>query len=102
MRHDAIELATAGGTQQRRALHQVVERHRQHSSLGRTADRVPGSTDTLQQRRDAVRRSDLADEIDVPDIDAELEDAVATSAFRVPVLSRCSASIRRSFERLPW
>ena len=29
-------------------------------------------------------------------------DAVATSAFSVPLLSRVSASSRRSFDRLPW
>ena len=37
------------------------------------ADRVAGAADALQQRRDPVRRSDLADEIDVADVDAELE-----------------------------
>jgi hypothetical protein len=34
---------------------------------------VTRSADTLQQRRDAVRRSDLTDEIDVPDVDTELQ-----------------------------
>ena len=33
----------------------------------------PGSADALQERRDPVRRADLADEIDVADVDAQLE-----------------------------
>ena len=41
--------------------------------FGVPATRVARPADALQQRRDAVRRSDLADQIDVADVDAELE-----------------------------
>ena len=58
---------------QRRAFHQVVARHREEASLRGAADRVARSPDALQQRRDAVRGANLADEIDVADVDAELE-----------------------------
>ena len=73
MGHDAVEVTAARRTQERRALHQVVQRHRQHSPFWRAADRVSRSTDALEQRRDAMRRSDLTHEIDMTDVDAELE-----------------------------
>src|ERR1043165_2883411 len=34
---------------------------------------MAGPADALQERRDAMRRSDLADEIDAADVDPELE-----------------------------
>ena len=73
VRHDGVEVAAAGCPQQRRAFHEVVQRDREHSPFWGTADCVTRSADTLQQRRDAVRRSDLTDEIDVPDVDTELQ-----------------------------
>ena len=66
---------------------------------------VTGSTDTLQERRDAPRRSDLAHEIDVADVDAELqrrsgheglEGAGFETCFGVqPLLFRETAMMRR-------
>ena len=41
--------------------------------LGMPAIVCPDRPDALEQRRDPVRRSDLADEIDVADVDAQLE-----------------------------
>ena len=43
------------------------------AALRQSVDRVPGTADALQERRDAVWRPNLADEVDVPDVDAELE-----------------------------
>jgi hypothetical protein len=34
---------------------------------------VARTADALQERRDAMRRADLADEIDMADVDAELQ-----------------------------
>src|SRR5205807_9434110 len=72
-RDDAIELAPAHRTDERRAFDQIVARNRQQPSLRRAADRVPRAADALQERGNAVRRSDLADQIDMTDVDAELE-----------------------------
>jgi hypothetical protein len=43
------------------------------ATLRRAADGVARSTDALEQSGNAMRRSDLADKIDVPDVDTELE-----------------------------
>ena len=59
--------------QQRGAFDQVVARDREQPALRRAGDRVARSADALQKRGDPVRRADLADQIDVPDVDAELE-----------------------------
>ena len=70
---DGVELTAADRSEQRGAFHEVVARHRQQATLGRARNGVTRSTDPLQQRRDAVGRADLADQIDVTDIDAELQ-----------------------------
>ena len=41
--------------------------------FGHRAARVAGAADALEQRRDAARRAELADQLDRPDVDAELE-----------------------------
>ena len=78
------------------AFHEVVARHRQQATLRCARNGVTRSTDPLQQGRDAVGRPDLANQIDVTDIDAEFQRCVATSALSVPLLRRCSASMRVS------
>ena len=64
-RRDAVE--------QRRALDQVVARQREQPALRRAVDRVARAPDALQEARDRARRAELADQIDVADVDAELE-----------------------------
>ena len=73
LHHDRVEFTAADRSKQGGALHEVVARHRQQATLGRSRNRVSRSADSLQQRRDPVRRADLADEIDVTDVDAELQ-----------------------------
>src|SRR5581483_7149860 len=73
VRDDRIELAATNRAQERDALDQIVTRLGEEPSFRRAADRVTRAADTLQERRDAMRRSDLADEINGPDVDAELE-----------------------------
>ena len=62
-----------GRVEQRGAFDQVVARQREQPALGRAADRVAGAADALQEGRDRARRAELADQVDVADVDAELE-----------------------------
>jgi hypothetical protein len=55
---------------------------------------VPGAADALEERRDAVRRPDLADQIDVADVDAELERRGRDERLQLAALQRSSASRR--------
>ncbi len=68
-----VELAAAHGIEQRRALDQVVARLREQTALGDAADAVVGAPDPLQEGGDGVRRAQLADQVDIADVDAELE-----------------------------
>ena len=68
-----VELAAPDAVEQRRAFDQIVARQRKEPPLGRAADRVAGAADALQEGRDRARRAELADEVDVADVDAELE-----------------------------
>ena len=54
-------------------LDQLVAGHREQPAARRGAQRVTGAADPLEQRGHRARRSDLHDEIDPADVDAELE-----------------------------
>ena len=71
--HDGVEITVTGGAEERGALDEVVQGDRQHPALGRAGNRVARSANTLQKRSDAMRGSDLADEIHVADVDAQLQ-----------------------------
>ena len=68
-----VELAALHAIEQRRAFDELVARQREQPALRHAADMVPGAADALQERCDPARRADLADEIDVADIDAEFK-----------------------------
>ncbi len=68
-----IELAALDGVEQRRAFDQLVARQRKEARLGHAADLVARAARALQERRDGARRPQLAHELDVADVDAELE-----------------------------
>ena len=68
-----VELAAAHAVEQRRALDQLVAREREQPALGRAVDRMPRAPDPLQEARDRARRAELADQVDLADVDAELE-----------------------------
>ena len=68
-----IELAAAHAVEQRRAFDQVVARQREQPALRHAADRVAGAADALQEAGDRARRAELADQVDVADVDAELQ-----------------------------
>ena len=70
---ETVELAAAHAVEQRRAFDQLVARQREEPALGRAADGVARAADALQEARDRARRAELADQVDVADIDAELE-----------------------------
>src|SRR5262249_10533547 len=67
----AIELAAAHAVEQRGTLDQLIPRQRKEPAFRGAVDGMAGSADTLQKRRDRPRRAELADEIDIADIDAE-------------------------------
>ena len=71
MKH--IEFAAPHAIEQRRAFDQIVARGREQAPLGHAADLMAGAADPLQQARDIARRTDLADQIDVADIDAQFQ-----------------------------
>ena len=68
-----IELAAAHTVEQRRALDELVARQREEAALRRAGDRMSRTPDPLQEARDRARRAELAHQIDIADIDAELE-----------------------------
>ena len=70
---DAIESPFADGAHERGTFHQFFAGEREQSSLRHGAERVTGPADALQEGRDRPRRSKLADEVDVSDIDAEFQ-----------------------------
>ncbi len=70
---EPIEFAAPHAVEQGRAFHEVVSGEREQPPLGGRADRMAGSADALQEARDRARRADLADHVDVADVDPELE-----------------------------
>ena len=81
-----IELAAADAVEQRRALHQLVAGQRKQPALGRAVDGVPGPADALQEGCDRARRSELADQVDLADVDAQLERSGRHERFQFAVL----------------
>ena len=86
VRDEPIELALTYRVQQGRAFDQVVACHREQPALRRPVNGVPRAADALEERRDAVRRPDLAHEIDVADVDAELERGRRDERFEARLL----------------
>ena len=70
---DRVELAGAHRAHGRRALDELVAREREQDSFGYRPEEVAGAADALEQLRDRPRRAEVADEVDVADVDAELE-----------------------------
>lgn len=70
---EPVELAAAHGVEQRRALHQLVAAQGKQPAPGNPGDGVIGPADALQENGDGARRAELAHQVHVSDIDAELE-----------------------------
>ena len=72
-RLDRVELVPPDAREQRRALDEVVARQREQPPLRHSPQAVTRAADALQERSDRMRRAELADEIDVADVEPELE-----------------------------
>ena len=73
-RHDQpVEFAAIDAVDQRCAFDEVVIGEGKQAAFRLTADAVPRAADALQEGRDRARRAELADEVHIADIDAELE-----------------------------
>ena len=68
-----IEFAAVDAVDQRCAFDKIVARQRKQAALGRAVDRMSRAADPLQEAGDGTGRADLADEVDLADIDAELQ-----------------------------
>ena len=69
----AVELAAAHGIEQRRAVDQLIAAARENAALGHATHRMVGAAHALQEHRDAARRAELADQLHVTDVDAQLQ-----------------------------
>ena len=105
LRHaDAVELAALHRVHQGGALQQVVERQRKQPPFRDRADRMAGTADPLQEGVHRTRRAELADQVDVADVDAQLERAGGDQRLQLarlqallglePVLARQAAVVR--------
>ncbi|MNG98411.1 hypothetical protein D3C79_575530 [compost metagenome] len=81
-----IQLAPAYAVEQGHAFDQVIARGREQAPLGHAIDLVSGAADPLQQGRDRAWRSDLADQVDVADIDAQLQRCSGHQHLQLAVL----------------
>ena len=70
---NAVELAALHRIEQRRAFDELVARQREQPRLGHSADLMARAPRALQERRDGARRAQLADELDIADVDAKLK-----------------------------
>ena len=101
---DAIQLAARHAVQQRRALAQLVARQREQATFRRAAHGVAGAADPLQECGNRFGRADLAHQVHIADVDAQLERcggnqgaqlAALQALFGVqPVLARQAAMVR--------
>ena len=73
-RHDQrVQFAAAHAIEQGGAFDQVVTRRRKQPCLRRAVDAVTGTAGALQERGDRARRAELADQVDLADVDAQLQ-----------------------------
>ncbi len=70
---DRVEVPGPHRGEERGALDELVTRRRVQPTLRHPGSGVVGPADALQEGRDAAGRSDLADQLYRPDVDAELE-----------------------------
>jgi len=68
-----VERARSDGANGGRRLHGIIARYGKQDALQHAADAVSGAPDALRQIRDRARHADVADEVDVSDVDAQLE-----------------------------
>src|SRR2546425_446395 len=81
-----IDAAVVRGLREGRAFHEVPRLERDHPADRGVAVRVARPADPLQAFRDGLRRADLHDEVDVPDVDPEFEGRGGDRGFEQAVL----------------
>jgi hypothetical protein len=70
---DRVQPPVPDAAQQRRALHELVPAGRVQQAPRGAETGVVGPAHPLQERGEAARRADLADQLDRPDVDAQLQ-----------------------------
>ena len=68
-----VQLAGTHAAHYRRAFHELIERGREDATLGNRAAPVAGAADALQGHGNRPRRANLANQIHVADVDAQLQ-----------------------------
>src|SRR5262249_2544587 len=68
-----VELAAFGTIDERGALDEIIAREGKQTAVGRAIERMPGAPDALQEAGNRSRRAELAYEVDLANIDAELQ-----------------------------
>ena len=68
-----VQFAAPNRVQDGGALHELVAGEREQPALRGAAHGVTGTSRPLQEGRDGSRRTKLADQIDVPDVDPQLQ-----------------------------
>ena len=71
--NEPVQFAAIDAVDESGALNEVVGRKREKATLRLTANAVARAADTLHEARNRPRRPQLANQIDLADIDAELE-----------------------------
>jgi hypothetical protein len=97
-----VQLAAAHRIDERCAFHEIVAREREEAPLRRAADRVAGATDALQKGVDRARRTQLAHEIDIADVDSQFERSGGNERLQLTAFQSAARHPgRRSLARLP-
>ena len=83
---DSVEFAAANAVEQSRAFDKIIARQGEQSPLGCPGHRMPRTTDSLQEGGDGAWLAELADQIDVANIDAEFERGSRHQGFQLAML----------------
>src|SRR5207247_5245357 len=101
---DPVDPGVVRGLRQGRALHEIPGLERDHSPDRGVAVCVARASDPLQALRDGLRRADLHDEVDVPDVDSEFEGGGRDRRLQLTVLEldRKSTRLNSSHEWISY
>ncbi len=83
---DAIEPAFVHRPRQGQAFDQLLAAQREQPAPGHQTQRVAGSANPLQESRDGARRAELAHQVDVANVDAELQRRRGHDSLQMSVL----------------
>ena len=83
---DAVEVAALDGADHRRAFDELVQRRGEERAVRNQSEGVTGASDALKEGRDPARRTDLTDQVDRADVDAQLKRRRRHDGLEVAVL----------------